>query len=1271
MRLPPQDRERFIRTHAGGFSFNNVSPSTRNTLKSYGVDLDVVQKRVGDGDDLVFGEKEAKDFLKELFSRKNGRDERNLALENAPEIIDLLEREKNIQTRPYIERAYRAPADINAHGPAQPTTGINGTPKTTEIEPPTAVSIVWRPETSSPLADQIEEIGKQIDSRYDRLVVEFPGRAEGLEESRRAELRQIIDVALQYSQQAYVDGRYDEGLEISGAALHTLERLQRAATNPKMEAQIVETKRAVRFATIDAMLIQRSKEHRVDQNTSLIERSHPLDQDTRAREIRQQFAALEQSYISSSDPQGLLDAMRYKASALAGLHAQYFDRDAAYAAYESVIEEMIDFSVNTGTVDLPPPSEIRFNFSIRDNKSIQELLHRDPPDGVSIIGPAEVEGLLSRLQPLTPDHRFAVFQVMNDLQQFELDHDDNLMSGFLTVAYRQAETRFNEPLFGVESLLSAANVHLHNNKLESAAISYELALERAQQITGSGAADKQLEIMGLLAQTRLHQLHSTPTRKRGEVLAKITQIAESAEALSLSPGTDAQRGLQAAIRLAELTGAALASEGEKALTIAEHIRAQYGDLPNVEKAVDAFFQKYQQGSLTAAAETLLAELNSESLGEAVGYQGGGALVGAAIGTWVFPGVGTAAGALVGWLVGLGSLKTKNLVQGRHRIGQAWNSGIDAHTSQETMMNAAFTLLDVVDVGVPIKAGMKLGSKMVGRRLLGHWGLSESGQQVLEATGRRLARNLAEVGVTDVSERQLKVMAKRVLMDEWARAAREVGQPVVWANLGVQAAVFAPMADELVEAMKNGDQAKLEELATQAVRLATFVAVVGFGPQALTRFNSSKTGREAAIQTAMLRARPTPSTVRLLDGSEFRSRLNQLAEITEGVDAQRFADARTKAAFVDPTSGKIYINRDVADGLSDTQLRDLLGHEITHTRIHRLEPEVWNRVVSEVTSHPQYVSLKQSLLNRNPRMRNYNEAQIIDELISEGYRPRSSSSVLLSGPEVRAAGLTRPLPQVDLTSVRRGDPISLDSEGLYFGRSGEAAPLTATNRYIQQALDSGIIKSSERKSFTDLYAHIGREATGIQRRGNMVEVELDNGGKIRAMESPNRVDLVYIDPGEKLILWEVKGAEEWTKLGGNAAAKQLGETLMSMQGQTLPAHGYQWSLGGFLETTTLWDDVRAGGLTLVSGNVKSSDEAFLAVVLRDGEPSPQIVGYHPLERSDLNKAGLTNTPPFRLEDEYTRLLRDTDDFSIRNRVPVPRLTSNERVMLIPVKGSLGQ
>ncbi len=492
------------------------------------------------------------------------------------------------------------------------------------------------------------------------------------------------------------------------------------------------------------------------------------------------------------------------------------------------------------------------------------------------------------------------------------------------------------------------------------------------------------------------------------------------------------------LNLMVMTGAALAGRGNEARAILKRLRGH--DDPRLQRQLDTFSATYQQKGWTAAAETLIAELCSASLGETVAFQGGFAALGASFGLLGGP-VSVAAGAGVGYLFGVGLLLAKKGIEGRHRIDEAWTSGIDAHRASETALNAAFLAFDFIELGAAVRGAKQLAKGSVLGALFGRRG-GEAARLALDHAKDRIARELAAASAAPMGRGALDAWAQKALLDAWRDAATEAGLPALAASASVAAAVLAPEAAKVAEAMARGDTAQAEMLMAGALQLATLVAALAFGEAALVRFLPTESGNRAAIEAALLRARPEPPTAMVLDSGAYQRRLEDLSAWTEGADRAGFDAARQGPAFFDPVTGKIVFDRARIASLDDAELSGLLHHELTHARLHALDPEAWAGVKAELKRRPDFAELAEALLDRNPRLRGAGEDRFFHEVLAEAAQ---DGRQLLSEATTRRLGLDAEPPRLSREALLSGERLRLPSEGVFSRRSAALEPDAARSR----------------------------------------------------------------------------------------------------------------------------------------------------------------------------------------------------------------------------------
>jgi hypothetical protein len=720
------------------------------------------------------------------------------------------------------------------------------------------------------------------------------------------------------------------------------------------------------------------------------------------------------------------------------------------------------------------------------------------------------------------------------------------------------------------------------------------------------AREERASLLGA-AEAALSELSTLPVSERAAPLARLRKLGVEAR----------ERGLDVAeLDLIHMTGAALAGRGREARALLEAMKP--GASPELRARLEGFESEYRQRGWTAAAETLLAELASASLGEALTFQGGGAAVGASVGLLGGP-VGVGAGAGVGYLIGLGLLLAKKGIEGRTRVAEAWVSGVDAHHASETALNAALVGLDFIELGAAVKGAAKLSKGGLRAAVFGGAG-GRAARHAIEHSADRLARELAAEGAAALGREALEVWARKALLDAWRDAALEIGLPGMAAAGAVAAVVLAPEAERIAEAAARGDPERAAQAMTGALQLASVVAALAFGEAALMRFMPTTQGQRAAVESALRRVRPSPPVLRALDGAAYQRRLDELSAWTQGGDRARFEAARESAAFFDPVSGQVVLDRARIAELDDAELRGLLAHELTHARLHALDPDVWEAIKAELRARTGFSDRMKDFLREHPELGNASEDVVLHEVLAEAAR---IGQVPLREGTVSRLGLGRAVPALDLDALRRGATLELRSEGVFARRSAALDPDGARRGRGRagggelagiRKLGASVVKGDQEwKAIEELHALFGGGRPEVQVGKNRLTLTYGDGTRVVAYEVGRRVDLEVYVPGTGLVLREVKGGGRWLSTEGNSAAVQLGETI-----RAFATHRRIWldeeslDLGDALVRMADDPDLRRTSLQLVA-DVDTPSTPLLAVAVDD---SGTVLATAPFDRERL-------------------------------------------------------
>ncbi|RMD83822.1 MAG: hypothetical protein D6808_08035, partial [Candidatus Dadabacteria bacterium] len=201
---------------------------------------------------------------------------------------------------------------------------------------------------------------------------------------------------------------------------------------------------------------------------------------------------------------------------------------------------------------------------------------------------------------------------------------------------------------------------------------------------------------------------------------------------------------------------------EESIASLQRHREKYEGIEFVEDALYEFEHNDREGAVQSAIQVALSELNSESLGEALGYglggTVGGAAVGAGVGVWFF-GVGAVPGAIIGGMigggVGVGYLKVRNLIRGWDKIGQAYDTGLNNISWQQSLMDSVCLGLDAVSIIAPFK---------------GASAAFKGGEEALMAELKAGGKEFAEV----MGEKELKAAIRKVRAQKFVQASSRFG-----------------------------------------------------------------------------------------------------------------------------------------------------------------------------------------------------------------------------------------------------------------------------------------------------------------------------------------------------------------------------------------------------------------------------------------------------------------------------------------------------------------
>ncbi|HSI04993.1 MAG TPA: hypothetical protein VLC93_10965, partial [Myxococcota bacterium] len=263
---------------------------------------------------------------------------------------------------------------------------------------------------------------------------------------------------------------------------------------------------------------------------------------------------------------------------------------------------------------------------------------------------------------------------------------------------------------------------------------------------------------------------------------------------------------RARLLLLEAQALAESSQGARARETLERLRGMRSEVAWAGERVDGFLNRHQSDD--AGLRVALRELSSETLGEAMVYQGGGmaagAAVGAAIGVWL-GGIGVVPGAAIGALVGGGlgtaALKGRNYVRANRHGAFDGNviGGISTAGTGETALNGVSLAFDALAIAAPLKATAMLGR--AGARALLTPAMADLGRLTprLEddvARAFAAAQGRAQSLPPGAQRAAVEGEMRELILRQWTRNAVSIGgTPVAVAGL---AAIAAPVAQQLYE-----------------------------------------------------------------------------------------------------------------------------------------------------------------------------------------------------------------------------------------------------------------------------------------------------------------------------------------------------------------------------------------------------------------------------------------------------------------------------------------
>jgi len=294
----------------------------------------------------------------------------------------------------------------------------------------------------------------------------------------------------------------------------------------------------------------------------------------------------------------------------------------------------------------------------------------------------------------------------------------------------------------------------------------------------------------------------------------------------------------------------------------------YQDIPWVAKTCTSYTKNLSQGSSEAAFKVALRELNSESMGEALTYGGGGALAGAGVAaaiTWwtgplSLPAIGL--GALIGGAIGTGAVKGRNLYRGFDEILEAYDTGMSNLSWQDAALDGTCLALDGLAIFAPIKGAGALGRG--GIKALIQGGRSRMGQNIMlrlmHESGDEWLKLVQKVG-RQGAQKQLVNLNRDLILREMNRQILHFGgkaTPVLAGGMLGQTAMAFAREWQSVEKMPEKTETDIaakeqarkrfrEQLGSIMVIIASGAAVARYSAKAATNSSAADKNLRAALK----------------------------------------------------------------------------------------------------------------------------------------------------------------------------------------------------------------------------------------------------------------------------------------------------------------------------------------------------------------------------------------------------------------------------------------
>ncbi len=487
---------------------------------------------------------------------------------------------------------------------------------------------------------------------------------------------------------------------------------------------------------------------------------------------------------------------------------------------------------------------------------------------VQRLSPAQLKTVTDKLATLSKEDREAALATIDRYSAESAATQTH--SGVSVSSQIMHEVAKTDPAWAQKATLLEAGVAMNVGAIKHAESMYEALRKHANG--PDAAAIQQLALMGQTsALVRLSQegdasLRNGPTEKEASA-QKLTALRSELEASlkAFKPGAKgtapAEAGAIADVNASEIEALLASGQSEKAEEALAHLKATYGELPQIKAAVSKMEKEYRQNGAVAFLKALGAEgMNTSGTDMAIAA-GVGAGVGAAatiafwagMGTLIpIPGVGTLSGAALGGvLYGLGALGAvtvgKSLAGGH--AWQAGRTGLSSVGTAEALLGAAASAGNFVGLGAGgamlTKVGGKLGLEAAAKGVKG-------GADVVRVLESRVSQlESASPGIFNgLSDAQKLAEAQKSLQHEFLNAGLVFGTKTQGAAMGVQVLGMGKQWYEVAHS-DSPEEEKNRQTAQIHQQIATVVAqgaIMGGALGGLTR--GIYRGTPAEIRTAL-------------------------------------------------------------------------------------------------------------------------------------------------------------------------------------------------------------------------------------------------------------------------------------------------------------------------------------------------------------------------------------------------------------------------------------